>query len=265
LGKKCFSIKVNDVNFYCEMEGQGPVVVLVPDGTNDCQPFDRVSNILANEFTVLTFDMRGSVRSTLIGEPMHITPKMLASDVAGIIKELKLGQASIYGCSSGGQAVLAVGKYYPEVARNLLIHEAALQGDSPIPKTGFEWGKNINEFIPYCNGFAPSELTMVCSYDKWHAMGGEFLERVRINRIFWQKYYLGTVDLDTYSSQDLAKMPNLDFSVGAWTTAWMVYANIETAKRANKEVTWLPCSHYPQVICPEVLANYISKICKKYL
>jgi pimeloyl-ACP methyl ester carboxylesterase len=263
--KKCFRVKANEVNFYCEMRGQGPLLVFVPDGCNDCQPFDRVSDLLADEFTVLTFDMRGSVRSTVIGEPMHVTPKMLAGDVAGIIKELKLGPASIYGCSSGGQAVLAVGKYYPEVARNLLVHEAALQADTPIPNTGFEYFKNILAYEPYCNGFTPSELTMVCSYEKWRAMGEEFLERVGKNRVFWGQYYLGTVDLDTYSAEDLSKMPNLDFSVGTWTPSWLVYANIETAERGNKSVTWLPCAHYPQVVCPKELADYIRKRCKRYL
>ena len=196
---------------------------------------------------------------------MHVTPKILGSDVAGIIKKLKLVPSSIYGCSSGGQAVLAVGKYFPEVARNLLVHEAALQADTPIADTGFEFFKNIFAYKQYCNGFAPNEIAMVCSYEKWHAMGEEFLKRVEKNRVFWEKYYLGTVDLDSYSAEDLAKMPNLDFSVGTWTPSWLVYANIETAKRGKKHVTWLPCSHFPQVVCPEDLAAYILKTCKKYL
>lgn len=263
--KKCFTINVNDVNFYCEMRGRGPVLVLVPDGCNDCQPFDEVSKFLADEFTTLTFDMRGSVRSTALGKPAPVTPKILAGDVAGIIKRLELSPASIYGCSSGGQAVLSVGKYYPEVARNLLVHEAALMNDGPIPKTGFEFFKNVFAYARYCNGFIPTEIPMVCSYEKWRALGEDFLERIRKNTVFWKKYYLGTSDFDTYSAEDLAGMPPLDFSVGAWTPAWLVYANIETAKRANKPVTWLPCSHYPQVVCPGELADYIRKTCKKYL
>ena len=106
---------------------------------------------------------------------------------------------------------------------------------------------------------------MMCSYERWHALGAAFLDRVAKNRVFWGQYYLGTVDLDTYSAEDLAKMPNLDFSVGAWTTSWLVYANIETAKRANKTVTWLPSAHFPQVVCPDTLADYVRKTCKKYL
>jgi pimeloyl-ACP methyl ester carboxylesterase len=209
--------------------------------------------------------MRGSVRSTIIGEPEHVTPKMLGSDVAGIIKELNFGPASIYGCSSGGQAVLAIGKYYPEAARNLMVHEAALQSDTQIPNTGFEYFQNIAPFLPYCNGFAPFDVGMMCNYDKWHALGEDVLARIKENMIFWEKYYLGTVDLDTYSAEDLAKMPNLDFSVGTWTPSWMTYANIETAKRGNKSVTWLPSAHYPQVICPEELADYVRKTCRQYL
>ena len=106
---------------------------------------------------------------------------------------------------------------------------------------------------------------MIGSYEKWHALGEEFLARVKQNMVFWEKYYLGTVDLDTYSAADLTEMPNLDFSVGTWTPAWMAYANIETAKRGHKPLTWLPCAHYPQVICPEELADYVRKTCHKYL
>ncbi len=265
MDKKCFSVEVNNVNFYCEMRGQGPTLVLVPDGCNDCQPFDEVSKLLADEFTTLTFDMRGSVRSTVIGEPGPAYPKVLAGDVAGIIKRLELSPASIYGCSSGGQAVLSVGKHYPEVARNLLVHEAALQTDAPISNTAFDFFKNVFAYAPHCKGFIPTEIPMVCGYDKWRAMGEDFLERVRKNTVFWKKHYFGSSDMDTYSAEDLAKMPPIDFSVGAWTPAWLVYANIETAKRANKSVTWLPCAHYPQVVCPEELAEYIRKTCRLYL
>lgn len=262
--KKCFSVKVNDVDFYCETRGQGPSLVLVPDGCNDCQTFDEVANLLATSFTILTFDMRGSVRSRITGEPMHVTPKMLAGDIAGIITELNFGPASIYGCSSGGQAVLSVGKYYPEVAKNLLVHEAALQGDTPIPGIGYEYFKNIFKYQPYCNGISPDEVSMIGSYDKWHALGDDFLRRIQENVVFWGQYYLGTVDCDTYSAEDLISMPNLEFSVGTWTPSWLVYANIETAKRGNRPFTWLPSAHYPQIACPEILADYIRNTCKKY-
>jgi pimeloyl-ACP methyl ester carboxylesterase len=262
--KKCFTIKVNGVNFYCEMRGRGPTLVFVPDGCNDCEPFDKVSDSLADDFTVLSFDMRGSVRSTIIGEPTPVTPRMLAGDVAGIINELSLGPASIYGCSSGGQAVLAVGKYFPGVARNLLVHEAALQSDTPIPHTGFEFFKSLAQFEPYCDGFTPMQVAMVGSLEKWRALGPDCLKRIAQNSLFWATYYLGTVDRDTYSADDLAKMPNVEFSVGTWTPSFLVYANIETAKRAGKSVTWLPCAHYPQVVCPEELADYVRRTCNRY-
>lgn len=265
MNKQCFAVKVNDVKFYCETRGQGPTLVFVPDGCNDCQTFDEVSNMLAEEFTVLSFDMRGSVRSTIVGEPKPVTPKMLAGDVAGIIKALKLGPASIYGCSSGGQAVLAVGKYYPEVAKNILIHEAALLSDAPIPGTLDDIFNNVLTYQPYCNGFHAGDISMVGNFEKWKALGDEFLKRIGENFKFWLRYYYGTVDRDTYSADELANMPNLEFSVGAWSASWIVYANIETAKRGNKPCTWLPCAHYPQVVCPEVFADYIRKTCKKYL
>ena len=128
-GVNSFKQKVNGIDFYCELRGSGPSIVLVPSGEGDCGSFAKVADALADEFTVFTLDMRGCSRT---GRPLTWTPmtaKDLASDIAGLIKVLNLTPASIYGCSSGGQAVLSIGVYYPEVARNLMVHEAALQNE----------------------------------------------------------------------------------------------------------------------------------------
>jgi len=38
----------NGVDFYCESRGDGPLVVLVPDGSNDCGPYDNLAIELSN-------------------------------------------------------------------------------------------------------------------------------------------------------------------------------------------------------------------------
>lgn len=257
-------VRANDMDFYCEKRGSGPVLVLVPDGVNDCGHYGRVGDMLADEFTVLTFDMRGGSRS-MPKVREKVTAQSLASDVAEIIKALDMAPASIYGCSSGGQAVLSIGKHYPEVARNLIVHEAALMNDTQIPGTGFEFFKNIATYEPFCNGFPARDIPYVGNFDKWKAVGEDFLERVNSNFDYWAKYYLGSNDITSYTKDDLEGMPNLEFTVGAWSPSWMTYANIETAKRGGKPYTWLNCAHYPQIICPEEFVAFIRTTCKKYL
>jgi len=60
-------------------------------------------------------------------------------------------------------------------------------------------------------------------------------------------------------------MPPLVFSVGLFSMAWLVEANLQTARRANAEIVWLPCKHFPQVSIPDLLAEHIRKYTKRYL
>jgi pimeloyl-ACP methyl ester carboxylesterase len=64
MNKKTFTVFANGMDFYCEMMGQGPTIVLVPDGSNDCGAYEKMMEYLADEFTVLTFDPRGGSRIT---------------------------------------------------------------------------------------------------------------------------------------------------------------------------------------------------------
>ncbi len=265
MAKQILTVPSNGVDFYCEKRGSGPVLVFVPGGSSDCEQFSIVGDLLADEFTVLTFDMRGGTRSMPKVNQM-VTPKLLATDVVGILKALDMAPASICGCSSGGQATLALGKLYPEVAKNLIVHEAALMTEGPLPNAGFDFFKAIyGTYGPVCHGFSPRDVVFVCDKKKWDAFGPEFLKRVELNNEYWSKWFLGSVDVDTYSEEDLARMPNLEFSIGAWTPTWMSYANIAVANRGNKPYTWLNCSHYPHATCPEEFAAFVRKTCKKYI
>jgi len=265
MSKKILTVTANGVDFYCELRGNGPPFVLIPDGCNDCGEYSKVGDMLADEFTVLSFDSRGGTRS-MPKEHMKVTPKIMASDTVEIIKALDVAPASIYGCSAGGQAVLAIGKYFPEAATNLIIHEAALQNDVPIPGTGFDFFKNLfSTFGPLCNGFSPRDVSFLCNWDNWKDFGDDFLERVEANDKYWGQYYLGSIDVDTYTNEELEAMPNLEFSVGAWSPYWMVYANMSTAERGGKPCTLLPCGHCPQVVCLEEFVEFIRTTCKKYI
>jgi pimeloyl-ACP methyl ester carboxylesterase len=52
------------IDWYCELRGSGPSVVLIPSGEGDCGSFARVADELAKNFNVLTFDMPGFSRSS---------------------------------------------------------------------------------------------------------------------------------------------------------------------------------------------------------
>lgn len=266
LRKEILTVRVNGMDFYCEKSGSGPTIVLVPDGGNDCGPYGKLAELLSDEYTVLTFDPRGGSRSP-DPHPKQVTPSRLADDVAAIVRALKLDPvAAAYGCSSGGQTVLAFGKRHSKMAKVILVHEAALQSDTPLPEAGFIFFEKNNTFEQHMpDGLSAADVWSIGSMEGVEAMPPDARTRIQGTGGYWAKYYRGSVDRDQYMAEDFAKMPPVEFTVGAWTPSWLVFANIETAKRGQCPVTWLNCAHHPELTCPAELAAHIKKTVKKYL
>jgi pimeloyl-ACP methyl ester carboxylesterase len=221
--------------------------------------------MVADEFTVFTLDMRYMSRSEKPANLGPMTAGDLASDVAGLLKALDLAPASVYGCSSGGQCALSMGVDYPEVCRNLMIHEAALLNDAPPePKAEFYKGIEMGVKMTGSKNMLGSG-TMVGDPQAWTALGPEYHERIGKNGEVWVDYVLHYADQRTYSRRELSRMPPMVFSIGYNSAAWLAFANLQVACRANAEVVWLPCLHFPQVTIPDLLAKHIRKYTKKYL
>src|SRR5262245_52395142 len=108
-----FKHTAGDIEWYCELRGSGPTVVLIPSGEGDCGSFDSVADALADEFTVLTFDTPGFSRSS--APPDSIRVSRLADQIAALITALNLAPATFYGCSSGGIAALSLAADYPTI------------------------------------------------------------------------------------------------------------------------------------------------------
>lgn len=264
--KEVLYVEAKDCKIYCEKRGQGPLLVIMPDGVNDCELYAEVARLMADEFTVITFDPRGGSRS-MPAVHQKVTPEILADDIACIIKQMKMGKASLYGCSSGGQGVLMTGVKYPELIKNVMVHEAALQMDVQLEGCGFNYivkfgetygphlkGRNVNPFFAalFVDTFPEKD------FDR------DTNDRIEKNLAYWNEYYLGTVDTHSYTKEELAKIPACDFTVGSWSPAWHPYANIETAKRGGFSYAWMPSAHYPVLSCPEIFAEHLKKTIHKY-
>ncbi|HSZ51047.1 MAG TPA: alpha/beta hydrolase [Caulobacteraceae bacterium] len=257
--KEILSVPVNGVTFHCEKIGSGPPLVLVPDGRNDCGPFERLAELLSDSFMVLTFDMRGGTRSR-DPCPKPLTGETLSNDVIGIIDVFNVGPVFLYGCSSGGVTALTVGKTRPELVRRTLVHEASLLQDTPIPKTGFSYFAKCEEMAAIYSDVGSDEFFWgYGDYKKFLGLGQECRARIRKNYAYWVKYYRGSVDGVSFSEADLKSMPPTTFSVGSWSPSWLVYANLATAQRGNCPVSWLNGAHFPETTCPEDLANLIRQ------
>ena len=237
-----FTTHANGMDFYCEMMGQGPTIVLVPDGGNDCGPYEKMMEYLSDEFTVLTFDPSGGSRSP-DPHPRPVTPALFSDDIAALVREIPLPTpVSAFGVSSGGQAVLALARFHADITRNVIAHEAALQGDTPIQNAGFEYFQTIAALSPKMADPATiSAITMVGTVEGIETMARDaaMCARMAQNRAYWAQYYLGTVDMGRYFEEDFAHMAPVDFTIGTWTPSWLTAANQATAARGKRSVTWV--------------------------
>jgi pimeloyl-ACP methyl ester carboxylesterase len=90
-----FEHNAGGIDWYCEQRGEGPPVVLVPSGEGDCASFEKVAAQLANDFTVLTFDMPGFSRSH-VRSPDDVSVPKLADQIADLVESLSLCPATFY-------------------------------------------------------------------------------------------------------------------------------------------------------------------------
>src|SRR5262247_1484418 len=98
----------NGARLYYEKHGTGQSLLFIAGSTGDAGNFTRTAALLADEFTVVTYDRRGNSRSE---RPQGWTTTSVAEqadDAAGIIHALGLAPAVVFGASAGGPIALDV-------------------------------------------------------------------------------------------------------------------------------------------------------------
>lgn len=255
------------IDWYCEMRGTGPAVVLIPSGEGDCTNFRVVAERLANEFTVLTFDMPGFSRTAAPPDFGNVTATTLGDQIAQLVQTLSMMPATFYGCSSGGLAVLSLLAGHWDIVRNGIVHEAALVNEFGVPEVAEAQFKlrNLDDhaIVTFCKDVFRNRANV--NPQAWDDLGPEYHQRLEKNYVTWARHYVwrGLEDHD-YTSEDLRKRP-LAWSIGGFSEVCMGIANLRVAQRAAINVEIFPCRHFPQVEIPEILANHIRKHTRQHL
>ncbi|MEV6315544.1 alpha/beta hydrolase [Streptomyces sp. NPDC051776] len=119
------TLNLSGTRLHYETSGSGPLLLLVgaPMGSRG---FATIAPLLAEHFTVVTYDPRGILRSTVEDPDAEVTLDLLTDDVHHLLAALGSDPAYVFGNSGGASIGLALLTRYPEQVRALVAHEAPL-------------------------------------------------------------------------------------------------------------------------------------------
>jgi pimeloyl-ACP methyl ester carboxylesterase len=266
---KTFSQHVSGIDWYCETRGRGPQIVLIPSGEGDCASFARVADDLAQDFSVLTFDMPGFSRSGPPPDWRDVGADAVAGQIAALSASLGIERATFYGCSSGGLFALALAADHPSIVESVIVHEVA------IPLAG---GPPDG---PFARLFSPDDETVLetCKFlfrnmmnedqKAWDDLGAEYHRRQEKNYLTWARRYVGASQASgffrEFTAQDLTRRP-ITWTVGSLGGSTpLLEGNRRVADIGGVEIKFLPCKHFPQVSIPGQLAQHIRASARRQL
>jgi pimeloyl-ACP methyl ester carboxylesterase len=262
-----FTHRADGIDWYCQRQGDGPAVVLVPSGEGDCTAFDPVAARLADQFSVLTFDMPGFSRTSAPADPQDLTPVKAADQVAALVRSLGIDKATFYGCSSGGIVVLGLIAAHPDVVTNGIVHEVAINAD-------YRSGKS-ESLLPSLCALTDDEIVEQCKMIfrelmnddpvAWDALGQDYHTRLHRNYVTWVRRYVAYRGPGPgYRPADITNRL-LDWTIGGYTPAMTFFSNIQLAASLRIPLRLLPCKHFPQVSILDLPADHIRRSASRHL
>ena len=124
------TVKVNDINMYYELHGEGEPLVLLMGGGGGSSLWWQQVEYLSPHYKVVTFDSRGVGATDKPDIPY--TMEMLTDDVVGLLKNLEIGSAHIYGVSMGGMVAQDIVLRYPDMVISLILGASSCGGAHAI-------------------------------------------------------------------------------------------------------------------------------------
>lgn len=113
------TIKVNDINTYYEIHGEGEPLFLISGLASDLRALEFVVPLLVQKFKVIMFDNRGAGRTDVTEAPY--TTSMLADDAVALMDALKISKAHVLGHSMGGAIAQHLALKHPEKIKKLIL------------------------------------------------------------------------------------------------------------------------------------------------
>jgi pimeloyl-ACP methyl ester carboxylesterase len=120
---KTDTLQVPGATLYYEVRGSGPVLLMIPGGPMDADGFAGIAEIMADGYTVVTYDCRGNSRSPMETSWDDLTVGLFADDAVRLLDAIGPEAAYVLGSSGGATYGLDLVARYPGRVRTLVAHE----------------------------------------------------------------------------------------------------------------------------------------------
>jgi pimeloyl-ACP methyl ester carboxylesterase len=255
------SIAVNGADIHYELRGSGPSLLFIAGATGDAGHFERVADLLADEFTVVTYDRRGNSRSPRPEGWDTTSPDEQADDAAALLASLAPAPAAVFGNSFGAIVGLNLVLRHSDAVRGAILHEPPLISvlESPeqtqaaveaVVAEGMASGgppAAVESFIRFAAGDA-----------NWEGLEPDLRERIQGNGETLFGIEMGT--LETYRPDDAtlaAVAVPVQVLVSEESAPFFAEAAAWLAARLGVEIVRTPGTHTPQFDHPDELVGTI--------
>ncbi len=135
-------LDVPGARLFYRRTGSGPALLMIPGSPSDSYDFVSIVPMLADRYTVLTYDWRGFSSSSLTGPPADLSLAMLTDDAYRLLAATGSGPAYVFGSSAGGLVALDLLAEHPDQVRAVVAHEPPatelLAGTDPRRELGHQ-------------------------------------------------------------------------------------------------------------------------------
>ncbi|MFN4764168.1 alpha/beta fold hydrolase [Gillisia sp. Q332] len=119
LPKSAETVKVNGINMYYEVYGEGEPLLLLHGWTQSTEFWTEYIPAYVQHFEVYAIDLRGHGKTSQITSDFTI--KESAKDILELLDHLKINRVKAIGLSYGGLTLLELARSHPEKIESIII------------------------------------------------------------------------------------------------------------------------------------------------
>ena len=124
--------KVDGVELYYEVHGDGPPLIMLHGGVTPSEIFGAPLAEMAKAHKVVAFHFQGHGLSKESSRPWSF--EVFADDVAALMDHLGIKQANVMGYSSGALVALQTAIRHPQLVDKLIVISTAFRSDGYYPE-----------------------------------------------------------------------------------------------------------------------------------